>query len=217
MHAERREHGQLDHRGLGGDGAHGREHQDAGVEPGLRDREQPHPQADQRQVEHQQHDVGDEQAGDQAPDQIGPLGEQQRPGIEAVLLEAREHHRGGGRGRQPERQQRHQRAGGGGVVGGLGSGDALDRAVAEFLRMLGQPPFGRIGQEGRDLGAARRQRADREAEQRAAQPRLPRARPVLPWSSTASRAPARASPRRGGGARRRRAPRRPRTGRPRAS
>ena len=109
----------------------------------------------------------------------GRLGEQQRPRVEPVLLEAREHHRGGGRRRQPEREQRHQRAGGGGVVGGFRPGDALDRALAEFLRMLGQPALGRIGQERRDLGAARGQRADRKAEQRAAQPRLPRARPVL--------------------------------------
>ena len=165
-HAEARQHGELDHRGLGRDRAHGGEDQDAGIEPRLRDREQPHPQADQRQVEHQQHHVGDEQARDQPPDQIGLLGEQQRPGIEAVLLEAGEHHGGGGRGRQAERQQRHQRAGGGGVVGGLGPGDALDRALAELLRMLGELLLGRIGQEGRDLGAARRQRADREAEQR---------------------------------------------------
>ena len=37
----------------------------------------------------------------------------------------------------------------------------------------------RVGQEGRDFGAAGRQRADREAEQGAAQPRLPRAPPFL--------------------------------------
>jgi hypothetical protein len=69
-------------------------------------------------------------------DQIGALGEQQRPGVEAVLLEAREHHRGSGRRRQAEREQRHQRAGGGGVVGGFGAGDALDGAVAELSGYL---------------------------------------------------------------------------------
>ncbi|GCC47973.1 hypothetical protein chiPu_0031959, partial [Chiloscyllium punctatum] len=103
----------------------------------------------------------------------------QRPRVEAVLLEARQHHRRGGRGRQPERQQRHQRAGGRRIVGGLRPRDTLDRALAELLRMFGQPPLGGIGQEGRDLGAAGRQRADRKAEQRAAQPRHPRPPPIL--------------------------------------
>ena len=61
---------------------------------------------------------------------------------------------------------------------------------------LVEPLLGRIGQEGRDLGAAGRQRADREAEQRAAQPRPSTSASSPPWSSRASRAPARASPRR---------------------
>ena len=75
----------------------------------------------------------------------------------------------------------------------------------------------RVGQEGRDLRAARRHRADREADDGAAQPRLPRALPVLLRHPERAlqrlellRHPAR-------GRRRRRAPRRRRTGRPRAT
>ena len=89
-----------------------REDEDAGVKPWPRNRQEPHPQADQRQVENQQHGVGDEQTGDQAPHQIRLFGEQQRTGVEAVLLEACEHHCSGCRCRQAQRQQRHQRAGG---------------------------------------------------------------------------------------------------------
>ena len=95
------------------------------------------------------------------------------------MLEAGQHHGGGGGGRQAERQQRHERAGGGRIVGGLRPGDALDGALAEFLRVLRQPLLGRVGQEGRDLRAAGGKRADGESEGRSAQPGLPRALPVL--------------------------------------
>ena len=84
-----------------------------------------------------------------------------------------------GVGRQAEGQQRHERAGGRGVVGGLGSGDALDGALAELLGVLGELALGHVGQEGRDLGAARGEGAEGEAEGGAAQPRLPRAAPVV--------------------------------------
>ena len=62
--------------------------------------------------------------------------EQQRSRLQAELLEAGQHDRRGRRRRQAERQQRHQRAGGRGVVGGFGTGDALDGAMAELLGML---------------------------------------------------------------------------------
>ena len=51
--------------------------------------EQPGPQRRQRQVEHQQHHVADEQAGEQRPDQRRAVLEQQRAGLEAVVLEGR--------------------------------------------------------------------------------------------------------------------------------
>ena len=113
----------------------------------------------------------------------GIVGEEQRPGLQAELLEAGQHDRRRRRGRQAERQQRHQRARRGGVVGGLRAGDALDGALAEFFRMLRKAPFGGVGEEGRNLGAAGRHGADREADRRAAQPGLPGAPPVLAASS----------------------------------
>ena len=145
------------------------------------------------------------------------VGEEQRPRLQAVLLEAGEHDRSRRGGRQAERQERHQRAGGGGIVRRFGPGDAFDRALAELLRLLREPLLQRVGEERRDLGAARRHRAHREAEQRAAQPWLPRAPPVLERSSRASRAPARSSPRRARLPRRPTASRRRRRAPPRAS
>ena len=121
----------------------------------------------------------------------------------------------------PEREQRHERARERRVVGRLGAGHALDRALAELLRVLGQALLGRVGQERRHLGAARRQRAEREADARAAQPRPPRApqvraaQPALPLPSLRRAGAPRRRPLRS--ARPCAAPRRPRTGRRRRS
>src|SRR5215212_10724739 len=51
--------------------------------------------------------------------------------------------------------------------------------MAELLRVLRQPPLGRVGEERGHLGAACRQCSDREAEGGAAQPRAPGAPPIL--------------------------------------
>ena len=133
----------------------------------------------QRQVQHQQHHVADVEARDQRPHEIGPRREQQRPRLQPVLLKRGQQHRRRRRRGQPERQQRHQHARGGGVVRGLGTGDALDRAVAELLRVFAQPLFDHVGHEGRDHRSAARQHAERKPDGRAAQPRLPRSPPVL--------------------------------------
>ena len=170
---------QVDHVVVQRVGAHGREHEDAGIEPGPGDVQQLHPDAGHGQVEHQQQHVADVEAGDQAPDQVGVALEQQRAGLQAVLLERGQHDGGRGRGRQAERQERRQRAGHGGIVGGLGPGHGLDRTLAELLGVLGQALLDQVGEEGRDLAAAGRQGTDREAQERAAQPGLPGTRPVL--------------------------------------
>src|SRR6185295_3530040 len=47
-----------------------REHENSAVEERRRDRQKPHPQADQRQVEHEQHRIADIEAGDQSPHQL---------------------------------------------------------------------------------------------------------------------------------------------------
>src|SRR3546814_18258976 len=68
-------------------GAQGREDQDAGIEQRPRNRQNPHPDAGHRQVQDQQHEVADIEAGDQAPDQVRLVGEQERAGLQTVLLE----------------------------------------------------------------------------------------------------------------------------------
>jgi hypothetical protein len=73
-----------------------------------------------------------------------------------------------------------QRARERGVVGRLGPGHALDRAVAELLRVPGQPLLHGVGEERRHLGAARRHGTEGEADRGAAQPRLPGAPEVAP-------------------------------------
>jgi hypothetical protein len=71
------------------------------------------------QVQDQQHDVADVEAGDQAPDEVGRGVEERRPRLEAVLLEGGEHDRCGRRGRQAEGEERRQHA------GGLSAGDFM--------------------------------------------------------------------------------------------
>ena len=161
--AEDIERRQIDDRLMQAVGAERGEHQDARVQQRPRDHQHLHPQADQRQVQDQQQDVADVHAGDQAPHQRALRLEQQRARLDAVVLERRQQDRRGRRGRNPQRQQRHQHAGRRRVVGGLGSGHALDRAVAEFLRILGELLLQRVRQEGRDLRAARRNGAERES------------------------------------------------------
>ena len=133
----------------------------------------------ERQVQDQQQQVADEQAGDQRPDQVALALQQQRAGLDAVRDQGGEHDRRGRVGRQAERQHRHHGAGGAGVVGRLRTGDALDGSLAELLGVLGQPLLGDVGEEGRDLRAAGRDDAEREAERGAAQPGLPGPLPVL--------------------------------------
>ena len=176
---EGQEHAELEHGRVCPDCSERREDQDTGIEPGLGDGQQLHPQADQRQVENEQHGIGDEERSDQPPHKLRIGGEQQRAGLQAILLEAGKHDRRRRGGRQAERQERHERAGGRCVVGCLRPCDAFDGTVAELLRMLRQSFFRRIGKEGADLRTAGRHGADREADHGAAKPGFPGAGPVL--------------------------------------
>ncbi|MNV22900.1 hypothetical protein D3C71_1138960 [compost metagenome] len=171
--AECHEHHQLDGGWIRSQRAHHSKHENARIEPWLRHLQQAHPQADKRQVQHQQHQVANEEAGDQPPDEIGVGHEEQRTGHQPVLLEARKHHRGSGRCGKAERQQRHQRAGRGRVVGRLRARHPFDRTFAELLGLHRELALERVRQQRRHFGAARGQRTDRETQANAAQPRLP--------------------------------------------
>ena len=133
----------------------------------------------ERQVQHQQHHVADVEAGDERPDEVGTRREQQRARLQAVLLKRREHHRRRRGRRKTEREQRNQHAGGRRVVGGLGPGDAFDRAVPESLGLAAQPLLDHVGHERRNHRAAARQHAEWKADGRSAQPGLPRSLPVV--------------------------------------
>ena len=173
--------------GVGRVGAEAGEEEDPGVEVRAGDPQQLRPERRERQVQHQQHGVADEEAGDQAPDQLGLVVEQLRTGLDAVALDGREHDRRGGRRRDAQGEHRHEATRGRGVVGRLRAGDALDRTVAELLGVLGEPLLGDVGEEGRDLRATGGDRAEREADRGAAQPRLPGAAPVARGSSAGCR------------------------------
>ena len=111
------------------------------------------PQADQRQVENQQQDVAEEKAGDHRPHEIGALLEQERARRQAVDDEGAHQHGDGRRAWNAQRQQRNHGRVGIGVVGRFRRGHALDGALAEFLRCLGDALLEHIGDEGRDDGA----------------------------------------------------------------
>ena len=98
--------------------------------------------------------------------------------LQPELLETRQHDRRRGRGRQAQRQQRHQRPRGRGVVGGL-SGPATP-SMAPWPNSSGcWSSFGGMDRKVPISRPARRHGADGKADHGAAQPRLPRPRPVL--------------------------------------
>ena len=142
------------------------EHDDQRIEIGVGNAQHVHEQADQRQVEREQHHIADIHRRDETPEHLGMIVDQRRAGRDAVDQQRGHQHGGHRSGRQSERQHRHERAGRGGVVGGFRSGDAGDRAMAEFLRVFGELLLQRVGEEaGDDVRRARRQ-SDQEAENR---------------------------------------------------
>ena len=81
-------------------------------------------------------------------------------------IERGEQHGGRGRAGDAEREHRHQRAVRGGVVGRFGRRHAVERALAEALRMPAEALLDDIGDEGRDRRPGARQQADEEADER---------------------------------------------------
>ncbi len=99
-------------------------------------RSRPHPDADQRQVDDDQHQIADPHRGDHAPEQFGLLGHHLRTGHDAVDGHRADHQRHHRVRRNAERQQRNERGLRGGVVGAFRRRDAFDRAPAEPLGCL---------------------------------------------------------------------------------
>src|SRR5215208_21969 len=113
------------------------ENQNAGIEKGPGNLQHLHPDPDQRKVQDQQHDVADVEAGDQGPDQIRGVFEEQGPRLQIEDLERSEQDRRGRRSRYTEFQERYQHPRERRVVGGLRPGHALYRPVAKLVLVTG--------------------------------------------------------------------------------
>ncbi len=133
--------------------------------------EQPHPEADQRQVQQHQHQVADPHRDDDAPEQLRLVGDDVGAGGDALDDEGADHQRHHRVRRDAEGQHRDERGLRGGVVGALGAGDALDGAAAEVLRVARELLLHRVGGEGGEHVAAAGQHAEDRAERGAAQDR----------------------------------------------
>jgi hypothetical protein len=160
-------------------GAQGGEEQDAGVQVRARDLQELRPHRCQRQVDQQQQQVADEEAGDQRPHQGALAREELGTGLDAVAGERCEHHRGGGVGGQAQGKHGGQGAGSCSVVGSFRTGHAFDGALAELLGVLAEALLGDVGEERGDLGAAGGQCTEGEAVGGPAEPGLPGPLPVL--------------------------------------
>ena len=89
---------------------------------------------------------------------------QRRAGWDAVDHQRCDQHGGNRAGRKAERQHRHECPGRGRVIGRFRSGNAGDRALAEFLRVLGEPPLDAVGQKARNNVRGAGGESDQKAE-----------------------------------------------------
>ena len=177
--AEAEHHPEVEHVLVRRVGADNGEQQHDGKQHPVGHAQELHPESDEREVQQQQEDVPHVHACDDAPEEIGPLGHEERSGLDALDDQCAEEERGHRIARDAERQQRDHAAADGGVVGRLGAGDALDRPLSEPRRVARDATLDRIGHEGRRYGSAARHQPEQEAEPAAAQDRLPRRPPVV--------------------------------------
>ena len=87
-----------------------------------------------REHDDEARDVAEVHRGDETPDEVLLLDEEQRPRLEPPDHEAAQQHRRGGRARDAEREHRQERAGAGGVRRGLRRDHALDAARCRSSR-----------------------------------------------------------------------------------
>ena len=144
------------------------------------------PHADEGQVQDQQHDVADVHGGDDAPEDVRVLLEQERPRRDAVDQQGREDHRRRGVSRDAEGQERNEGRRRRGVVGRLGPRDPLDGPVPELLGVLRDLLLDGVGDERRQDRAAAGQDADEEADDASRAPWPSRCARDRPSSGTRS-------------------------------
>ncbi|MNL02153.1 hypothetical protein D3C87_1226520 [compost metagenome] len=123
--------------------------------------------ADHRDVEDHQHDVGDEQRGDQAPDDVRLLLEQQWARGDVVQRQSADHHRGRARTWNAEGQHWHQCATSRSTDGSFWRGETTGITLTEFATGTGDAFFGHVGHGAGQRRAGTRQHAHDETEQAA--------------------------------------------------
>ena len=151
----------------------------AGKQDVVRDRQQLHPDADQRQIEHDQQQVPDPHRDDQSPEQGRLVVDDVGPGRDALDDERADHERHHRVRRQAQGQQRDERGLGRRVVRRFGAGHAFDRAVTERLRMLRDALLQGVGGEGGEDVPGAGQDAEHRAERRARGALGPTMRPKI--------------------------------------
>src|SRR5699024_8672987 len=127
--------------------------QDHGIEQLVGDQRHLGPQVGHVQVHDQQQHVSDKHTGGDAPDKVGVVLVQQGAGIQAVHDEGAQQNGNRGGAGDAQGEQGDQSGAGVGVVGRLGTGDALNGAVAEAAGVLGRLLLHGVGDEGGDGGA----------------------------------------------------------------
>ena len=167
-HAEDEHEHDLDGGGVQRIHADAAEEQDGRVQQAIGHAQHLHPEADQRQVDDEQHEIADPHAADHAPEQRRLLGDEARARRHAEDLHRSHHQRHEGVRRDAERQHRDEGGLRAGIVGALRAGDALDGAAAEALGLAGDLLLERVGGEGGERRAAAGQHAEQRAEHRAA-------------------------------------------------
>ncbi len=149
---------------VGGIDADADEEHRARVEELVGDRQHLHPDADQRHVEQNQHDVADPEAGNETPENVRMLRDQLRSGHDALDHQRAEEERHHGVAGDAQTHGRDEVALHRGVGRGFRADHAFDQAGAEFLRMFGDSLFGGVSDEGGDgragAGNERAQAAD---------------------------------------------------------
>ena len=127
----------------------------------------------------QAHDVAEIHAGDETPDEVLLLDEQQWSRLQAPDQQAAEQHGGGRRAGHAEREHRQQRRGAGGVRRGLRRHHAFDLALAEEFAAPGDALGDAVAHE-RGRRRARRADAHPAADQAGAQRGGPVGRQLFP-------------------------------------
>src|SRR5664279_3250686 len=159
----------LEHIVVGAVDADADEEHRARIEIFVRDRQQLHPQADHRDVEHHQDDVADPEARDQAPENIRVLADELRAGHDALYHQRAQDQRHHRVARNAEAHGRDEVALHRGVGRGFRAGDAFDHAGAEQFGRLRNLLFGGVGDERGDGRAGARDERAQAADQCAAE------------------------------------------------